>query len=125
MGNPLPESCAGLFIALCTGWILKKRTRKMICAHQSQQSESYTARLPFGSTKKNVKLRQKQFHMKDMGNPLPESCVMLFTTLCTGWILKKNTRNLIVAQKTSKNIKNWGNPDQSPLTPLRRALFAP
>ncbi len=54
----------------------------------------------------NVKLRQKQFHMKDTGIPLPESCAMLFTTLCTGWILKKRTRNIIFANMP-KN-KNGG-----------------
>ncbi len=32
-------------------------------------------------------------------NPLPESCAMLFTTLCTGWILKQRTRTHIFAQQ--------------------------
>ena len=29
-GNPLPESCVGLFIIFCTGWILKKRIIKLV-----------------------------------------------------------------------------------------------
>ncbi len=33
------------------------------------------------------------------GNPRPESCVMLFTTLCKGWILKTRTIKIFVAQK--------------------------
>ena len=38
-GNPLPESCVGLFIALCTEWILGKCIKTHMLAHQSQQSE--------------------------------------------------------------------------------------
>ena len=30
---------------------------------------------------------------------IPESCVMLFTTLCTGWMLKKRSRKLVFLQK--------------------------
>jgi hypothetical protein len=37
--NPLPESCVGLFITLCTGWILKKRTKKIVFAQTYQKSE--------------------------------------------------------------------------------------
>ncbi len=51
---------------------------------------------------KNVKLRQNWFHIKDMGNPLPESCAMLFMTLCPGWILKQHTRNMIFAHQSQK-----------------------
>ena len=65
-GHPRPESCVGLVITLCTEWILKRHTKNTFFAHQSQKSESYTARLPFGSTKK-VKLRQKQLHIKYTG----------------------------------------------------------
>ncbi len=58
-----------------------------------------------------------------MGNPLPESFVGLFTTLCTGWILKKRTIKLVLFTKMS-TIENWKNksvyippltPDQPPL----------
>ena len=37
------------------------------------------------------------------GNPLPESCVMLFTTLCTGWILKARTRQIFFSTKCQKS----------------------
>ncbi len=40
------------------------------------------------------------------GNPLPESCVGLFITLCTGWILKKLTKNMS-AQNNINNLKIW------------------
>ena len=52
LGNPLPESCVGLCITLCTEWVLKTHIGTHIFAQQSQKSESYTARLPFGRTKK-------------------------------------------------------------------------
>ena len=53
MGNPLPESCVGLFVTLCTEWIIKKtNTKHMTFAQQSQTSEHVKARLRFGSTKK-------------------------------------------------------------------------
>ena len=63
-----------------------------------------------------------------MENPLPESCVGLFTTLCTGWILKKRTKKIAFAQhyQKSKNCKrNDQSPFKGPYLPLRRALFAP
>ncbi len=46
----------------------------------------------------NVKLRQNKSVWTIQGNPLPESCAMLFTTLCTGWNLKKRTRKCIFVQ---------------------------
>ncbi len=30
------------------------------------------------------------------GNPLPESCAMLFTTLCTGWMLKNILKHTLL-----------------------------
>ncbi len=52
------------------------------------------------------------------GNPLPESCVTLFITLCTGWILKKRTRKCVFSRK---NVNNWNLEKEiriySPLTP--------
>ncbi len=53
-GIPLPESCVGLCITLCTEWILKKHIKTDMFAQQSQTSENYTAWLPFGSTNKNT-----------------------------------------------------------------------
>ena len=54
---------------------------------------------------------------------------MLFITLCTGWILKKRTRKLVVLQKyrNSENKRTQKNVYISPLTPiaLRRALCIP
>ena len=52
-----------------------------------------TTRLPFWSTKNTYSCDEHNFIFKIWGNPLPESCVGLFTTLCTGWILKSRTRN--------------------------------
>ena len=37
-----------------------------------------------------------------LGNPFPESCVGLFTTLCTGRILNKRTKQIVFAQHSSK-----------------------
>ncbi len=41
--------------------------------------------------------RLRRLSIKDMGNPLPESCVGLLTTLCTRWILRKRTRKTVFA----------------------------
>ncbi len=65
------------------------------------------------------------------GNPLPESCVMIFTTLCTGWILKKRTRKLVFLQHSSKFkiFENWGTnlyifpPNSRSTAPLRRLFM--
>ena len=65
----IPESCVMLFTTLCTGWILKKHAKKLTFAHQSQKSESYTARLPFGSTKKR-KVATKTISYKRYGEIL-------------------------------------------------------
>ncbi len=55
---------------------------------------------------------------------------MLFTTLCTGWILKKRTIKLVVSQKCQKSKKKWKNvyippltPDQPPLKGGRYVIF--
>jgi len=45
----------------------RKHTKKMMCAHQSRKSESYTARRPFGSTNKNLKLWHNQLYIIDIG----------------------------------------------------------
>ena len=37
------------------------------------------------------------------GNPLPESCVGLSSTFCTGWILKKRFIKLVFPQKRQKS----------------------
>ncbi len=43
---------------------------------------------------------------------------MLFTTLCTGWILKARTRKIVFAQ-TCQTSENWEQiPISPPLTPL-------
>ena len=43
----------------------------------------------------------------------------------TGWILKKRTKKIGFVHKCQQS-KKWGEKNnQSPLTPLRRALFAP
>ncbi len=31
LGDPLPESCVGLCITLCTEWILKAHTKNYVC----------------------------------------------------------------------------------------------
>ena len=41
-------------------------------------------------------------------HPLPESCTMLFITLCTGWILKK--RGIKIAFLQNAKIKHLENP---------------
>ncbi len=65
-------------------------------AQQSQKSKKCTAQLPFGSTKKhNVMIKYITYVYNLQGNPLPESCIGLFITLCTEWILKKRTRKLV------------------------------
>ena len=51
------------------------------------------------------------------GNPLPESCAMLFTTLCTGWILKKRARKIVFAQKYPKSENREKITIYSPRTP--------
>ena len=85
----------------------------------------FAARLPFGSTK-NLKLRQKNFIRKIQGNPLPESCAMLFITLCTGWILKKRTIKLVFSQKCQTSnilifyISEWGVPSNGIFRPCVR-----
>jgi len=38
-----------------------------VFAQQSHKSDNYTARLPFGSTKKNVKLWRIQLYLNDIG----------------------------------------------------------
>ena len=63
---------------------------------------NYTARRPFWSTKKTWCCDKTNFIWKIRGNPLPESCVWLFTTLCTGWILKKRTIKIVFAQHRQK-----------------------
>ena len=40
-GSPGGCGCVGVFTTFCTGWILKKRTRKLIFAQQYQTSEIY------------------------------------------------------------------------------------
>ena len=56
---------------------------------------------------------------------------MLFTTLCTGWILKKHTRKLFFAQQRQKPqiggeipINPPSLPLEGPYLPLRKAQFA-
>ena len=44
-GNPLPESCVGLFITLCKGWILKKRTKNTVFAQNCNKSKIPTKSL--------------------------------------------------------------------------------
>ncbi len=53
LGFPLPESCVGLFITLCTEWILEHIKTNML-AHQYTQLRNGAARLPFGSTQKKT-----------------------------------------------------------------------
>ena len=50
--GPGPRAAAGGGGGVEWGGWVKKQTKKIMCAQQSQKSESYTARLPFGSTKK-------------------------------------------------------------------------
>ncbi len=82
----------------------------------------------------NIKLWQTQFYINYMGKSSSESCVGLFITLCTGWILKARTRKTLFAQTYQKpqNLEKKNiliNPPSLPLegpySPLRRALFAP
>ncbi len=65
--NPLPENCAGLFITFCTEWILTKHLETHNFAQQSQQSENYTARLPFGSTQKGKVMANKSLYERCRG----------------------------------------------------------
>ncbi len=60
-GNPLPESCVGLSITLCTELIVEKHIKATMFAHQSQKSEIYTAQLPFGSTIKTQSCDKNKF----------------------------------------------------------------
>ncbi len=81
-----------------------KNTHKAhLFAQQSQQSDAYTARLPFGSTKKTESCDTNNFISNIWGNPLPESCVGLFITLCTEWILQKNIKTNMFAQQSQKS----------------------
>ncbi len=89
---------------------------------------NYTARLPFWSTKKTWCCDTTNFIWKIRGNPLPESCAMLFTTLCTGWSLEKRTIKLVFLQHSSKSkiFENWGNNPYifPPYLPINRPLKA-
>ena len=51
------------------------------------------------------------------GNPLPESCVGLFTTLCTGRILKKRSKKIVFLQHRQQLKIELFFPINSPLTP--------
>ncbi len=62
----------------------------MICAHQSQKSESYTARLPFGSTKKR-KVATKTSSYEIYGE-------ILFQKVASGYLLH------FVQDGSSKNV---------------------
>ncbi len=80
-------------------------------------------RLRFGSTTKRNVATETNLYKRYWGNPLPESCVRLFITLCIGYILKKRTRKITFAHKLQKNTNKHGQlpyifpqtPDQSPL----------
>ncbi len=72
----------------------------------------YTARPPFWSTTNCKVATKSNFIWKIRGNPLPESCVGLFITLCTGWILKKRTVKLVLFANILK--KNGGETYISP-----------
>ncbi len=55
---------------------------------------------------KNCEVHKKQKtipYWKIWENPLPESCAMLFTTRCTGRILKKRAGKLVFLQKYKKS----------------------
>ena len=62
-----------------------------------------TARLPFWSTKKTWCCDKTNFIWKIRGNPLPEICVRLFTTLCTGRILKTRNLKIVFLQHRQKS----------------------
>ncbi len=87
---PLPESCVGLFITLGTEWILKRHIKTNMLAQQSQQSESYTARLPFGSTR-NTSSCDKHFLYKTYRG-------ILFQTVALSYLLH------VVQNASSKSI---------------------
>ena len=70
---------------------------------QNCKFSNYTARLPFWSTKKTWCCDKTNFIWKIRGNPLPESCVGLSSTFCTGWILKKRIIKLVFPQKRQKS----------------------
>ena len=77
----------------------------------------YTTRLPFGSTKKRKVVTKTILYKNIRENPLPESCVGLFITLCTGWILKKRAIKLVFVSKNVKNQKLGEKRIYPPLTP--------
>ncbi len=58
-----------------------------------------------GAPKKHIVMKQNIFYIKYIGNPLPESCVGLFTTLCTGLMLKKLNIKLVFPQNIAQQSK--------------------
>ncbi len=75
---------------------------------------SYTARLPFGSTKKNVKLGQKAISYRRYGG-------ILFQKVASGYLLhfvqdgsSKNALENVLSRKTIKDPNIGENPDHFP-----------
>ena len=66
---------------------------------------NYTAQLLFGSTN-NVKLWQKQFYIKYIGKSSSKSCVGLFITRCTEWILKNTYYKMCFTHIKIRKLQN-------------------
>ena len=89
---------------------------------------NYTARLQFWSTKQTWSCDKNNSIWKIRGNPLPESCVGLFTTLCTGRILTKHNIKIVFLQHRQKSKIEIFFPINSPpnsrsTAPLRRLFM--
>ena len=123
-GNPLPESCVMLFTTLCTGWILKKRTRNILLCTPISKTRKLHGPASIWEHEKNVKLRRKQFHMKDMGKSSPRKLRRAIYYTLHRTDPKKRNINIVFLQHSSKFkiFENWGKhvyippltPDQPP-----------
>ena len=77
-----------------------------MCAQQSQKSEITRPGFHLGAPNKRT-IMTNQFYIKYIGNPLPESCVGLFITLCTEWILTKHAKNMFLNNKLKNPKVTW------------------
>ena len=101
-GDPLPESSVGLFITLCTEWILKQHVRTYLFAQQSQIVKLHGLTYIWGHPQK-WSYDKINFIYNIWGNPFPESYVGLCIALCNEWILKKHIRTHVFAQRSKQS----------------------